>query len=85
MAIKFIPEASSGGDKEFAIFQHLRADVDPGVENFGIPAVYYHGKWKSFILCAITKLDETLEEIKRTKLILPMDIMILFRNFVSFF
>lgn len=83
VAIKFVPKAnSSGAEKEFAIFQQLHAYANPQVEKYGIPAVYYHGEWESFILTAITKLDETIEEIKKTKPILPLDIMILFRNFV---
>lgn len=58
---------------------------NPQVENFGIPAVYYYGEWNDFILITITKFDESLDDILKTKLILPLDIMILFKNFVSLF
>lgn len=84
VAIKFIPqEAKQKADKEFAIFERLNAIENEQTEKIGIPTVYYRGKWKNFILIAITLLDQDLEDIKNTTYILPLDTMILFRNFVS--
>lgn len=84
MAIKFVArENKAEADKEFQIYQDLRAYRNSTVERFGFPVVYYYNRWRNFIVTAITKFDESLKEINEIYYVLPMDAMILFRNFVS--
>lgn len=85
VAIKFVTrENKAEADMEFQIFRDLRAYRNSTVERFGFPVVYYYNRWRNFVVTAMTKLDESLEEINEVYYVLPIDAMILFRNFVSF-
>lgn len=84
VAIKFVTqEYQAEADEEFQIFRDLRAYKNSTVERFGLPVIYYYNRWRNFIVTAFTKLNESLEEINEVYYVLPMDAMILFRNFVS--
>lgn len=84
VAIKFdINKNTSDAENEFEILQHLRAHKNRNVERFGIPAVYYYGRWMCCSLTAISKFDKSIEEIHNETIIHPLDAMILLRNFVS--
>lgn len=86
VAIKFVPKTKrTTAEYELVIYKQLNAYKNPKIEDYGIPNVYYHGKWESFILTAITKLDQSFEDIQKIHPILPLDMMILFRDFVSFY
>lgn len=71
--------------REFQMYFYLNSYKKPEVEQFGIPAVYYYGKWGNFIATAITRLDESLDDFfeEPNQLSNPLDALILIRQFVS--
>lgn len=94
VAIKFVADDKmKEAQKEFEILTYLGADKiankiankNTTVEQYGIPAVYYYGHWEGYTVTAITKCDKDLIDIGNDGgLNDPLDILILFRNFVSF-
>lgn len=90
MAIKFgTRETILDCQREYEMYTYLKA-TDPkkqNVERFGIPVVYYYGRWEGLILIAITKFDKDLIDVDNEDHAFenPKDVLILIRNFVSFF
>lgn len=68
---------------EYEIYASLNAINKPDVERFGIPAVYYYGKWENYILMAITLLDSKFSPNPKSSAINEVDVLILFQEFVS--
>lgn len=85
VAIKFSMR-SAECQREFEMYNYLKAYKDASVERYGIPVIYYYGRWNNFILTAMTKLDIDLVDIANDyhKLRKPLDVLLLIRNFVSF-
>lgn len=67
---------------EYEIYTCLNAINDPDVERYGIPAVYYYGKWEDYILMAITLLDSKFNPNPKSSAINEVDVLILFREIV---
>lgn len=65
-------------DMEYEIYTCLNAINKPDVERYGIPAVYYYGKWKNYTMMAITLLDSKIKQIFN-----DVDILIWFQDYVS--
>lgn len=74
-------------EREFYMYVNLHAYQNPKMERFGIPVVYYRGQWENFTLTALTKLDKDLNDLAEEEHHLknPLDVLILIRNFVSFY
>lgn len=68
---------------EYEIYTCLNAINDPDVERYGIPAVYYYGKWENYILMAITLLDSRFKPNPKSSAINEVDVLILFKEIVS--
>lgn len=87
MAIKFAAKKNLiESAREFYMFVYMYAYRNPRLERFGIPVVYYRGRWESFTLTALTKLDKNLHDLvdEEHHLKNPLDVLILIRNFVSY-
>lgn len=76
--------------KEFDMYTYLRAVNRTETEAFGIPVIYYYEMWKveeNLAVLAMTLLDpEFGSSVKKTmenKQFEPLDILIIFREFVS--
>lgn len=79
-----LQEYWADAEQEYEIYTCLGAIDDATVENFGIPAVYYYSRWYGHVMIALTLLDpEFNSKFEKCKLN-DADIMILFREFVSF-
>lgn len=87
VAVKFIESSNIAyAEHEYRIYSYLHAIDNPTVERFGIPAVYYYGKWKDFIVIAITlcergSLNDYCDDFDPEN---PLNNLIVFREFVSF-
>lgn len=68
--------------REYTVYSYLNAihNNDSNIEIYGIPSVYYYGRWDGFILMALTLLDATLKEKPESNV---LDVLIIFREFVS--
>lgn len=77
---EYIAEATN----EFEIYSYLNAVKNPSVEAFGIPSVYYCGRWNGYILMAITYLDSEIKKKSDKGKVNNVDVMIIFREFVSY-
>lgn len=77
--------ASENAAREYAIYSYLNAihNIDSNIEIYGIPSVYYYGRWEGYILMALTLLDTTVESKFKSNEINVLDILIIFREFVS--
>lgn len=87
VAIKFVKDHQDQCcQREIEALSYLKAYKNESVEQFGIPVVYYYGRWQMYILTALTKLDNDLFEMSRYSTLRqnPLDVLILFRDFVSF-
>lgn len=69
--------------REYQIYTHLNAINNETVEVYGVPCVYYFGKATDYVLMATTLLDASSETIFKTKKIDVLDVLIMFREFVS--
>lgn len=69
--------------KEYKIYTYLNALNNPGVQSYGIPTVYYYGKWNKLIILAMTLLDSSFQKKIEDGELNELDLMILFREFVS--
>lgn len=67
--------------KEYKMYTYLHAINNELVEQYGIPTVYYFGKWANFFLMAITLLDTSVKSIIGN--VNELDGLIMFRDFVS--
>lgn len=86
VAVKFATEANKQHmEKEFEMFIYLNAYKNPLVERFGIPMVHHYGTWNEFTFIAMSKLDVDLLKISNEGGFKnPLNVLIIFRNFVSF-
>lgn len=86
VAIKFVP-SEKYIKHEFEMYSYMGAIDNSSVEDYGIPAVHYYGKWEEFSMIAITPLDSKFDEIKTNGKIRmsDLDIFIILREYVSFF
>lgn len=68
--------------REYTIYSYLNAIHNnySNIEIYGIPSVYYYGRWDGFILMALTLLDTTVKEKPESNV---LDVLIIFREFVS--
>lgn len=85
IAMKFtIPEDDDNGLHEYEMYKYLDAINNTKIEAYGIPCIYYYGQWNNCVLIAMTLLD-TKFNIKCENLqVNEVDILIIFREFVSF-
>lgn len=87
VAVKFIESSNkASAEQEYRIYSYLHAIDNSTVERFGIPTVYYYGKWEDFIVIAITlcnrgSLNDYCDDFD---LEIPLNNLIVFRQFVSF-
>lgn len=82
--MKFTPtEEQFKAAREYAVYKYLDAVNNTGVENFGIPSVYYFGLWDDYVLMAITLLDVDCMKKAKKRQINELDTIIIFREFVS--
>lgn len=73
------PEDECNAEREFEVYTYLESINQTDKEAYGIPTVYYYGRWEGCVLMAITLLDK-LKNYQMNS----MDILIIFREFVSF-
>lgn len=84
VAMKFTSsEYEAEATREFEIYSYLNAVKNSSVEAFGIPSVYYCGRWNGYILMAITSLDSEIKKKSDEGKVNNVDVMIIFREFVS--
>ncbi|XP_031628619.1 uncharacterized protein LOC116344287 [Contarinia nasturtii] len=86
VAMKFSPTFKEDIENEYAMYTYLGAINNSTVENYGIPTVYYYGKWEDCSMIAITPLDPQFNQIeenpeKRSSLT-DVDIFIICREYV---
>lgn len=86
VAMKYTPSESSDMIiREYEMYSYLNAVNNESVEVYGIPAVFYYGRWEDrnrekYHLLAITLLESEFAKIKNQK---DIDLLILVREFVS--
>lgn len=84
VAMKFTPSHDENfAIREYEMYTYLNAIDNETVEVYGIPSVYYFGKWNNYVLMGISLLDTTSDRIFKTNKINELDILIMFREFVS--
>lgn len=82
--MKFMPSKyEKQAINEYEMYTYLGAINIEKVENDGIPSVYYYGRWRNFIMMAITLLDPAFDERVESLAFETIDILIIFREFVS--
>lgn len=77
-------EYEAEATREFEIYSYLNAVKNSSVEAFGIPTVYYCGRWNGYFLMAITSLDSEIQKKSNEGKVNNVDVMIIFREFVSY-
>ncbi|XP_031627221.1 uncharacterized protein LOC116343347 [Contarinia nasturtii] len=87
VAMKFAPTVENEIENEYEIYTYLGAIDNSTVENYGIPAVQYYGKWEDCSMIAITPLDAKFNEIvkkcrKSGSTLRDIDILIICREYV---
>lgn len=83
VAIKFVDSSNEhAAQREYTIYSNLHAIDNATVERFGIPAVYYYGKWEEFIVMAITLCEGSLND-RENDFAFPLNALIVFQQFVS--
>lgn len=86
IAMKFTPEEDKeNAKKEYEMYTYLDAINNASVEAYGIPSVYYYGQWNDCYLMAITLLDTKSYKMYGPNGINHVDVLIVFREFVSKF
>lgn len=84
IAMKFTPiNVEIFASEEFKIYSYLNAINNTDVERYGIPSVYYYGKWNNYILMGITLLDAKFNKCFECGLFNGADALILMQQFVS--
>lgn len=87
VAMKFTISANKfraiAAAKEYAIYSYLNAINSTEIEMYGIPSVYYYGRWEGHILMAITLLDSQVKVFSEPRRINVLNVLIIFREFVS--
>lgn len=76
---KFVDAAET----EYKMYTYLNAINNSDIEMCGIPSVYYYGQWEDHILMAITLLDSPVTFPSEFDSINELDVLIIFREFVS--
>lgn len=89
VAMKFIPDAY----ENYAKIEHNAYIALGAVNNtenqrilneaYGIPTLYHFGRWKNYFMLGITLLDSEFAHRKENKQLNIVDILIVFREFVS--
>lgn len=69
--------------EEFKIYSYLNAINNDTVEEYGVPAVFYYGRWDDYILMAITLLDPEFNKNFEDRLFDEADALIVIQQFVS--
>lgn len=69
--------------KEYDAYSYLGAIDNLNNEAFGIPTVYYFDMWSGCLVLATKLLESNLITKFKTNPIKPLDILIVFREFVS--
>lgn len=86
-AIKItFPMHVANAQKEFEMYTYLHAINRSETETFGIPVIYYYGIWsinENLTVMAMTLLDPEFGKSMKKKDFEPLDILIIFREFVS--
>lgn len=86
VAMKFTPEENKDNAlKEYEMYTYLGAINNASTETCGIPSVYYYGQWNGCYLMAITLLDTESYQMRGPNGINQVDVLIVFREFVSRF
>lgn len=70
-------------ENEYKMYSYLNAINNSTIETYGIPSVYYYGRWEGYILMAITLLDSPVKVSFKSDEINELDVLIIFREFVS--
>lgn len=84
VAMKFTPSKfEKSALDEYEIYTYLNAINNTSVEMYGIPSVYYFGRWNDYVLMAITLLDTKFDKVFSSEKIIELDVLIMFREFVS--
>lgn len=84
VAMKFTPyNKRSSAEREYRIYNYLNAIDNRTVERYGIPSIHYYGRWDNFIMMAMNLFDSTFHKRVKNGTITPVDLLILFRGFVS--
>lgn len=83
--MKFTPTFDGEmAENEYEAFSDLGAINNTDVaKRYGIPAVFYYGRWNDYILMAITLLDSQYAERLSNRTLTDVDILIVAREFVS--
>lgn len=84
VALKFVPKVNiSFTNREIQIYSYLDAIDNPDVEKYGIPNVYYYGKWGTYMLTVFSLFDYDLMNVAEHFPNHSINSLILFRDFVS--
>lgn len=85
VAMKFIPEKYENYAKnEHRAYQTLGAVNNTDKEAYGIPTLYLYGRWQKYHIFATTLLDPEFEQKRKDFDLTMLDILIVFREFVSY-
>lgn len=84
VAIKFINEKinKDQAKREYEMYTYLNAVNQTEPETYGIPTVYYYGRWNGCIVTAYTELEETLAHRIENGFHSDYDILLLMQQFV---
>lgn len=86
VTIKFIKKNDvEYAQREYEMYSHMKAINKPGVEKYGITAVYYYATWKNFFVTAYTDLEETLANRIIFGSVETYDILLVMQQFVRTF
>lgn len=69
--------------REYAIYSYLNAINNTEIEMYGIPSIYYYGRCEGYILMVMTLLDTTVKVRSKSPAPNVLDVLIIFREFVS--
>lgn len=79
-----LPNYRIDAKHEYEIYSYLGAINNSAIEAYGIPSVYYYGRWNGCYLLAITLLDSKFNERWKLSYVNEVDILIISREFVSY-
>lgn len=79
-------EAGETENKEAAAYKRIGAygSSSRECEEYGIPKIYFIGKFEKFDVIAMTKVDYTLDKIVKSNMQNADDVLCVFRDLVSY-
>lgn len=77
-----LPQRTFGAEHEREMYGYLNAIHNTNVESYGIPTVYYYGRWGKYHLMAVTLLDPVFNKKIESREVNYLDLLIISREFV---